>query len=464
MKSIGKILKSSIINNDKLITLDNSLLAQVQDTLFEMLVDINEVCARNDIKWGLIAGSLLGAVRYNDFIPWDDDVDIYMLRNEYTKLERIFNNELGNKYILKKPGDKGYIFHFPQIQKRDTKLQLLESSEDDNSGLFIDLFIYDNVSDKNIFKILHGLSSTALLFIDSTLRMKLCEKNILKYCGDLKEVKSVLKQRTIWAILFSFRPLEYWPMERKRASVFKIAKQELRHFFTRINSKKIDKFIVPSIYTFSFYRNMGIPANKCIRCFNASEIKQEKYESNYMRNSLLIPKEDKVILYLGRIETYKGINELINVFEKINCPSWHLVICGPGDAKVKSNNNNIHLIGSVSPENRGFYYAMADLFILPNTYKKKIEPWGLTVNEAMAFGLPILATEATGSGLDLVFPGINGFLMNSEDLENEIKYYLKLMLSDDELLLRMSKSSRNIVSNYTFDNMARAFLFAATTK
>ena len=293
MKSIGKILKSSIINNDKLITLDNSLLAQVQDTLFEMLVDINEVCARNDIKWGLIAGSLLGAVRYNDFIPWDDDVDIYMLRNEYTKLERIFNNELGNKYILKKPGDKGYIFHFPQIQKRDTKLQLLESSEDDNSGLFIDLFIYDNVSDKNIFKILHGLSSTALLFIDSTLRMKLCEKNILKYCGDLKEVKSVLKQRTIWAILFSFRPLEYWL--KKSDNVFGMIRKSVtylvnpsgaKHYFGEIYLKKEMSDVVKIKF-----RNIELPVPKGYDYYLRT-----RYGENY-----IIPPNEK-----GR-ETHKYI-------------------------------------------------------------------------------------------------------------------------------------------------------------
>ena len=121
MGKLGEALKSSAVNSANLITLNDKDLKRMQDNLYAMLIDIKDVCKKENIKWGLIAGSLLGAVRYNDFIPWDDDIDIYMLRSEYERFKSIFNKELGDKYVLKQPGDPNYIFHFPQIQKKRNK-------------------------------------------------------------------------------------------------------------------------------------------------------------------------------------------------------------------------------------------------------------------------------------------------------------------------------------------------------
>lgn len=125
MGKLGEALKSSAVNSANLITLNDKDLKRMQDNLYAMLIDIKDVCKKENIKWGLIAGSLLGAVRYNDFIPWDDDIDIYMLRSEYERFKSIFNKELGDKYVLKQPGDPNYIFHFPQIQKKEQAFSCL---------------------------------------------------------------------------------------------------------------------------------------------------------------------------------------------------------------------------------------------------------------------------------------------------------------------------------------------------
>ena len=110
---------------------------------------------------------------------------------------------------------------------------------------------------------------------------------------------------------------EYWPMEKERSSLSKKVKQSVRHWAVRINKSYIDKFIVPSIYTFSFYRKLGIPASKCVRCFNSSEVEQKHYTRDEVRNLYGIRNEDKVILYFGRLEKYKGIDELVRAFEKV---------------------------------------------------------------------------------------------------------------------------------------------------
>lgn len=253
---------------------------------------------------------------------------------------------------------------------------------------------------------------------------------------------------------------EYWPMEKERSSLSKKVKQSVRHWAVRINKSYIDKFIVPSIYTFSFYRKLGIPASKCVRCFNSSEVEQKHYTRDEVRNLYGIRNEDKVILYFGRLEKYKGIDELVRAFEKLNLENCHLLICGPGKLDTKIASTRIHIAGSIPPNERGKYYAAADLFVLPNTYKNKVEPWGLTVNEAMAFALPILVTDATGSGLDLVFNGVNGFVMDSNNIEEELQKYLRLIMNDDIFRNSLSENSKKIISNYTFSNMAKAFRWA----
>ena len=65
-----------------------------QAVMLEMLTDVDEICKKYNIKYQLFAGSLLGAVRHKGFIPWDDDLDIVILRPEYERFLRIAPSEL----------------------------------------------------------------------------------------------------------------------------------------------------------------------------------------------------------------------------------------------------------------------------------------------------------------------------------------------------------------------------------
>lgn len=256
---------------------------------------------------------------------------------------------------------------------------------------------------------------------------------------------------------------EYWPMDVGKESISKWFKQQIRHFYTRLNRTSIDYFITPSMNTYSFYQRMNIPSEKLIRCCNVSEVEKCEADTQLIRDELGIPNDHKIVLFFGRLEAYKGASELITCFSNLQNKKWHLLICGPGSETVKplaEDAPNIHFVGSVKPECRAMYYSAANLFVLANTYKGKVEPWGLTVNEAMSFSLPILATNATGSAIDLVFSGINGYVINARKLEIELPYYIEKILSDDELEKKFGENSKMIISNYTFDHMAEAFKVA----
>ena len=257
---------------------------------------------------------------------------------------------------------------------------------------------------------------------------------------------------------------EYWPMEKGSYSFSKWVKQDIRHLFTRINRNSISYFITPSINTYSFYQSMNIPSRKLIRCLNVSQVSIQKPEEAIDQRSILnIRQNEKIILYLGRVEEYKGIYELINAFKRLRRDDCHLLICGPGEEKIvkqTQGQKNIHVVGAIRPELRMEFYQAADLFVLPNTYKGKVEPWGLVVNEAMQFGLPVICSNATGSAVDLVIPGVNGYIADADKLEDDLVFYMNKILSDESTAELMERNTKQIIAEYTFDNMAQAFYVA----
>ena len=90
----------------------------------------------------------------------------------------------------------------------------------------------------------------------------------------------------------------------------------------------------------------------------------------------------------------------------------------------------------------------ADLFVLPTRY----DVWGLVINEAMSFGLPIITTDMCIAGMELVVDGFNGFIVpvgNVEELRDRMVY----VLSDDSISSKMGESSLRVASKYTIQNM-----------
>ena len=196
--------------SDNTILVDDELLKKIQSRLLNMMSEIAKGLAANDIKWCLSGGSIIGAVRHHGFIPWDSDIDIFMERKEFERFKAIFSKEFGEKYELKEPGDKGYILHLPQIHDKNTKLQEIQSVGEACGGICIDIFIYENTYDNVILRTIHGLQSSFFLFVDSSIRMKMCRANLLKFTNNDTQVRETVDKRARFSFLFSFWPLEKW--------------------------------------------------------------------------------------------------------------------------------------------------------------------------------------------------------------------------------------------------------------
>ena len=125
---------------------------QLKIRLLSILGEVDRLCRDNNIKYSLAYGTLLGAVRHNGFIPWDDDIDIMMERKEYDKFKSIVGEKLNKDYYyVDLYENKHYGLMNGKVMLRNTVMK--ESSiatSKSPSGIYIDVFVFDVVpnSDK----------------------------------------------------------------------------------------------------------------------------------------------------------------------------------------------------------------------------------------------------------------------------------------------------------------------------
>ena len=133
-----------------MITYDEKTLRKIQMVELELLKEADRICRKNDIHYNIIAGTLLGAVRHQGFIPWDDDADIALLREEYERFVEACKRDLDHsKYYFQDHREtEGYRWGYGKLRKKET-LFLREYQEEMpyEQGIFIDVFPLDSVSD-----------------------------------------------------------------------------------------------------------------------------------------------------------------------------------------------------------------------------------------------------------------------------------------------------------------------------
>ena len=125
------------------------MLERLHKVQLEILGDFIQVCEKYKLAYFAIYGTALGAVRHQGFIPWDDDIDVGMLRVDYDRFLEIFQQELSEKYALLTPEiDDRYACTVTHIQKKGTKF-ISEMSQDlkCEQCIFIDVFPFDYVAE-----------------------------------------------------------------------------------------------------------------------------------------------------------------------------------------------------------------------------------------------------------------------------------------------------------------------------
>ncbi|MCI8527073.1 MAG: LicD family protein [Oscillospiraceae bacterium] len=210
IKSYKKVL-NSMPKYSGLRVLTEDEIKKLRKVFLQGLTDMTRVCEKYNLTVMLIGGSVLGAVRHQGFIPWDDDLDIAMTRADYNILKRVFEKELGDKYFLVAPNYKGNARNrFPQIFVKDTVFLEVENS-DPNSGIKIDLFIIENIPSGYIRRIIKGCWCSALMFMASNAATYQENSNLLKrYMYQTKEGEKYYKRKMKLGRLFSFIEEQKW--------------------------------------------------------------------------------------------------------------------------------------------------------------------------------------------------------------------------------------------------------------
>ncbi len=139
----------------------------------DLLSQLQRVFEKYNIQYFSYAGTTLGAVRHNGFIPWDDDIDLIMNRENFTKLCKIAKKEFKYPYFFQtEETDYGCVTGLAKLRNSETTM-ILQSQKNRNfsfnQGVFVDIFVYDNIpddiSERDIFfKEIKNLKSKSLKF------------------------------------------------------------------------------------------------------------------------------------------------------------------------------------------------------------------------------------------------------------------------------------------------------------
>lgn len=145
-----------------------------------ILSHIDNFCKNNNIEYFINYGTLIGAVRHKGFIPWDDDIDISMTRENYDKFINLYKNDKSKYELLSLETNKHYFNNFAKIIDNTTRIDNTRIYKSYPSGIFIDIFPVDSFADKKIVDICYALESFKLLSFSK-------RKNIIYKDNKLKD-------------------------------------------------------------------------------------------------------------------------------------------------------------------------------------------------------------------------------------------------------------------------------------
>ena len=251
-------------------------------------------------------------------------------------------------------------------------------------------------------------------------------------------------QGLLYAKLFR-KKFIWWGLGRLRDKFYE--KSRKNDFINGIE-KKCDAQLCYSSYAKDYYNYIGIPDEKIFVAVNVVDTDKIATKTNgELFKAAKNEAHPFTVLFVGALEPNKKVNMLIRAFGKFvkKHADAKLDIVGKGSSSdslrklVESEHvENVTFHGQVI-EGLEQFYAKADVFVLPGL-------GGLAISEAMAYGLPVIASVGDGCEVDLIKNGENGF-RNPELGEDDIVDYLNQMYDNPELLEKMKKKSLEIIES-----------------
>jgi glycosyltransferase involved in cell wall biosynthesis len=237
-----------------------------------------------------------------------------------------------------------------------------------------------------------------------------------------------------------------------------------KFFFKKTLFPRIGAFLCIGKENADFYRFYGVPENKLFfspyavdNDYLIKRGKELKNKSFELKNKLDIKKDDVVIFFAGKLIDKKRPMDLLRAYEILSAErktlGISLVFAGEGFLRkslenyaVKNNLKNVYFPGFKSQGQLLEYYALADIFVLPSGPG---ETWGLVVNEAMCFSLPVIVSDMVGCGPDLVRHGANGYVFPVGNV-GKMAEYLSELANDGKKRKKFGEISLSAVMEYNY--------------
>ena len=258
---------------------------------------------------------------------------------------------------------------------------------------------------------------------------------------------------------------ETWFYEGWKNSVVRKLKNVIHEQMIKKISRSCSVCIAAGSMSSKYLSGINVPDEK-IRIAIDSSTSPESGEEIDVYKKYNIPKDKKVVLFFARLVKRKGLSILIKAFEQAKLENTILLVCGEGETRKENEQyvrdhgleNCVIFTGKIQPKQRRDYFKSATVYVLPSLY----DVWGLTVNEALEVGTPVIVTKAVGAGYDLIDED-TGMVVQENDIcamKNALIYVCKEKMYSREKI-------KSVYSKYDIRHMADSFyniILEATNK
>lgn len=245
----------------------------------------------------------------------------------------------------------------------------------------------------------------------------------------------------------------------------------IKKFLLRKLFRKIGAFLFIGEENKRFYQFYGVEEEKLF--FTPYAVDNDRFMKEYhrligkkeeLRKRLLGIDSDKVvILFVGKFISKKNPLDLLKAYKMLDCKNKVLVFVGEGTLRkemewyIRNNSlKDVFIIGFKNQTELPQYYILGDIFVLPSGIG---ETWGLVVNEAMCFKLPVIVSNVVGCVPDLVKDNENGYIFPVGDIKR-LRDYLKDLVENPEKRRKFGGRSFGIIQDYSYENDIEGILEA----
>jgi glycosyltransferase involved in cell wall biosynthesis len=271
-----------------------------------------------------------------------------------------------------------------------------------------------------------------------------------------------------WNFQSHFKAMRYFkgkiPVLFRGDSTLLDEKPGFKTFFRWMVLKFVYQFIDYAFYVGSnnrkYFTKHGLEERQLI--FAPHVIDNERFnikkgsleiDAGKWRNELKIDQGNLVFLFAGKFEPKKDPEILVQAAKKVSGSNYTFIFAGDGQLKdkllkISGNISNVVFIPFQNQSKMPLLYGLCDVFVLPSS--GPYETWGLAINEAMACGKALLASDKVGCAIDLVQNGINGYIFRAGDLDDLVA---KIQVFDRKTCADFGRQSSSMIKKYSIENL-----------